>query len=292
MNYDIIIPVTERNFQTLGLVANQIKKYVLHRNIILIGKCEFRDRANILGCKFINEDTLYGKLDYCTIRELIYKRDKYAVKRTGWYLQQFLKMSYSMICEDEYYLVWDADTIPLVKMEMFDDKGVPFFDVKEEYHRPYFTTLNRLFNATVKKFNSYSYISEHMLIKVEYMRKLIDDIEKNDSLEGEFYYEKVMNCIRKIDISYSGFSEFETYGNYVENNYVGKYKIRRLRTLRNGDRYLHYPPIQREVEWAAGSYDILSMENRLSMYVEVDKRMNELMKDYTLEEVVKTYSKL
>lgn len=63
-------------------------------------------------------------------------------------------------------------------------------------------------------------------------------------------------------------------------------------TLRNGDRYLHYPPIQREVEWAAGSYDILSMENRLSMYVEVDKRMNELMKDYTLEEVVKTYSKL
>lgn len=55
---------------------------------------------------------------------------------------------------------------------------------------------------------------------------------------------------------------------------------------------MHYPPIQREVEWAAGSYDILSMENRLSMYVEVDKRMNELMKDYTLEEVVKTYSKL
>ena len=107
---------------------------------------------------------------------MIIARDCYAGWRAGWYLQQFLKMSYSFICEDAYYLIWDADTIPVREIQMFDEDGVPFFDVKEEYHRPYFTTLNKIFNNRIKKSNPYSYISDHIVIKTEYMRNLILEI--------------------------------------------------------------------------------------------------------------------
>jgi len=284
MNFDIIIPVTERNFQTLNLVMLYLRKNVPHRNIILIGNQRLQETFE--GCRFIDEDKLYGALSYNVIRELVAGRDCYAGRRAGWYLQQFLKMSYSLICQEEYYLVWDADTIPVKKMQMFDAEGNPFFDVKEEYHRPYFTTLNRIFGFKIKKRDDFSFISEHMIIKTEYMRKLISDIEGNQVLECKYYYEKVINSIREIDLMQSGFSEFETYGNYVNTYYPNKYKIRRLKSLRNGDQYLHYPPKEDELSWAAVSYDIITMENRKKMYPDMEERINEYMKKYSLEEIV------
>ena len=289
MNYDIIVPVTERNFQMLSSVVSHLRKNVSHRNIFLLGQRALQEKCSALGCKFIDENRLYGKLDYNAVRELTVRRDCYAGWRAGWYLQQFLKMSYSLVCSDEYYLVWDADTIPVRKIRMFDDEDIPYFDISGEYNRPYFTTLNKVFAYRVKKSNQYSYISEHMIIKTEYMRKLIFEIEENQMLEGKYYFEKIMNSICEIDLMHSGFSEFETYGNYVDTYYPGKYKIRRLKALRTGDRYLHHPPTESEIRWAAASYDIVTMENRQNMYSNVANRMDELMENYSLEEVVSKY---
>ena len=287
MNFDIIIPITERNFKTLDLVISHLRNNISHRNIILIGNQRLQEKCE--ECKFIDEDKLYGTLNYNAIRELVVSRDCYAGWRAGWYFQQFLKMSYSFICQEEYYCVWDADTIPVTKIRMFDTEEIPIFDVKEEYHRPYFTTLNRIFASKIKKSINFSYISEHMMIKTEYMRELILEIEKNSLLEGNCYYEKIMNSIREVDLMDSGFSEFETYGNYVNVNYPDKYKIRHLKSLRNGDQYLHYPPKEAELSWAAASYDIITMENRKNMYSDMEERIDEYMKRYSLEEIVRKH---
>ena len=53
---------------------------------------------------------------------------------TGWYYQQFLKMQYSNICKDEYYMVWDGDTVPCRKVNMFSkETGQPYLDLKHEW---------------------------------------------------------------------------------------------------------------------------------------------------------------
>ena len=63
--------------------------------------------------------------------------------RVGWYEQQFLKMEYSKICKNDYYLIWDSDTIPIKPVKMFDNNK-PIFDMKKEHHSPYFITLDKL----------------------------------------------------------------------------------------------------------------------------------------------------
>ncbi len=73
-------------------------------------------------------------------------------------------MQYCKLCKDKYYLIWDCDTIPIKKVNMFSNDRKPYFDVKEEYNKPYFITMEKLLPELGKKYN-YSFISEHMLIR-------------------------------------------------------------------------------------------------------------------------------
>ncbi len=77
----------------------------------------------------------------------------------GWYYQQFLKMKYSVICEDEYYMTWDGDTVPCKCFSMFNASGD--FDMKHEYHEEYFITLENILPG-IKKVTEKSFISKHM----------------------------------------------------------------------------------------------------------------------------------
>lgn len=46
--------------------------------------------------------------------------------------------------EDDYFLIWDADTIPLRKLEFFDGQGRMLLTKAEEYHPPYFQTYEKI----------------------------------------------------------------------------------------------------------------------------------------------------
>ena len=118
---------------------------------------------------FINEKAL---LDVDKIKQIIKKRNIYAEKRSGWYIQQFLKMIYCKICQDKYYLIWDSDTIPVKEVKMFKYNGKPIFDVNMEYSEPYFSTMKNIFPELGKIYN-YSFISEHMIINAKLMENMI-----------------------------------------------------------------------------------------------------------------------
>ena len=143
--------------------------------------------------------------------------------RDGWYEQQFLKMGYSRICKKNYYLIWDVDTIPIKHFNLFENNH-PFFDMKTEHHIPYFNTINRLIPGL--KFANYSYISEHMVIKTDLMNNLLDNIEKNDKIPGKLFWEKILMAIDVQYIPDSGFSEYETYGSFVDTKYPHFYNHR------------------------------------------------------------------
>jgi GT2 family glycosyltransferase len=180
---------------------------------------------------------------------------------TGWYYQQFLKMQYSFLCEDEYYMVWDGDTIPCKKINMFhEESGKPYLDMKHEYHAEYFETMGKLFPGFHKVIER-SFISEHMLIKTDIMQALIADIEKNDSIPGEKFWEKIINVIPPEKIQDSSFSEFETYGTYCALKRADVYKLREWHSFRQGGTFFSIDTIcDRDFTWLSKDFDAISFE--------------------------------
>lgn len=188
---------------------------------------------------------------------------------TGWYYQQFLKMQYSAICENEYYMVWDGDTVPCRKVNMFSpETGQPYLDLKHEYHPEYFETMGKLLPGFGKVIER-SFISEHMLFRCDIMRSLIADIEKNDSIPGEKFWEKIINSIEPAKMSDSCFSEFETYGTYVALRYPSVYKLREWHSFRLGASFFDMNTIcDRDFEWLGRDFDAISFEKGQSIVEE------------------------
>lgn len=180
---------------------------------------------------------------------------------TGWYYQQFLKMQYAYICKDEYYMVWDGDTVPCRDINMFStETGQPYLDLKHEYHAEYFDTMGKLLPG-FRKVIERSFISEHMLFRTDIMRSLISDIEQNDNIPGTKFWEKIINAIEPSKIYDSSFSEFETYGTYVAFKQPYVYKLREWHSFRLGASFFDMHEIcDRDFEWLSKDFDAISFE--------------------------------
>lgn len=230
--------------------------------IFLIGPMEIKDS--------IPEDSLLEYIDENDIVDIsslktIFKslnEDNKSLKRFGWYVQQFIKMKFATYVNEPYYLLWDSDTIPTKPVRMFGNEGKPYFDCKTEYHKPYFDTIKKLLPGCDKIIRR-SFISEHMLIKSEFMRELICMIESNSSVEGKDFMEKILNSISSEDLGKNGFSEFETYGTFVETYHNGAYEKRIWHSLRQGSFFFNIREKvinRRQLAWLSKHYDAISFE--------------------------------
>ena len=256
IKYDIVIPVNINDTQKLLNHIDFLKRFLNFENIIIITRNNSKIITNNHKAIFINEDEL---IPINNIKEIFLKRGINENHRIGWYEQQFLKMSYSTICKNDYYLLWDADTIPIKNINMFYNNH-PIFDMKEEYHHPYFATMENIISNL--HFSKFSYISEHMIIKTEFMKSLIFKIEKNQNIPGKFYYEKILMSIDRADINKSGFSEFETYGTFVDNYYPYFYKHRKWYSQREMVKfYSKLENLNDDVfKWLSKDYDAITFE--------------------------------
>ena len=184
---------------------------------------------------------------------------------TGWYYQQFLKMEYSRLCEGEYYMSWDGDTVPCKKVVMFNEAGIPYLDLKHEYNELYFTTMGMLI-PELKKFIEPSFISEHMLFNCDIVKRLIYKIESNDTIRGNRFYEKIINCIPLEDIQENGFSEFETYGSFVCLTSPQTYKLREWYSFRLAGEFFDPETISDDdYEWLGRDFDAISFEKGMTV---------------------------
>ena len=257
----VIMPSVLRDIDTVLINSDSLFRYLPVKNIYIAAPSEVREKIDPLNDSrfiFVNENEF---CDVKKIRELYSLRTSENPGRFGWYVQQFIKMSFSFFTQDDYYLIWDSDTIPLKPAEFFADDGRPYFDMKTEYNPPYFATMSRILPG-VKKAVRKSFISEHMIIRSEYMREMIREIESSANLEGNNFQEKIMNAVDSEDLSEAGFSEYETYGNYVMARHNGSYILRDWRSLRHGGRF--YSDIRQvsgeNLRWFAEKYDAVTFE--------------------------------
>ena len=236
--YDIIIPVAAKDCDFLPRVVFYIRKYLTEAEFIYIITHErnFSRFKKLLKLdnlvRLLDENNVINELSYDHIKQ--YLANKKVYEGQGWYFQQFLKMGFAQTeYAKEYYLSWDADTLPLSHIQYFDDLGKPRFTMKREFHSAYFHTLKRLIG--LEKIASFSFIAEHMMFNSAIMKELLDVINLNKDVEGENWIEKCINaCEFDFEHREKGpyFSEFETYGTFVWSNYPNFYSVQILNTFR------------------------------------------------------------
>jgi hypothetical protein len=216
MKYDCIIPYGPNDDSMINLCIENARKYLV-------------DLQNIY---VISYDLNFKHPLAITISEIEYPfkyKDVYSyiqTDRTGWYLQQLLKMYAHRVIPNisEYFLILDSDTIFLKHTTMFEN-DVPLYSYGTEYHIPYFTHMQLLHPSFLKTCNV-SGICHHMMFKKEFLENIFKMIENLHSASfWKIFLEKA-----GVNVG-SNASEYEIYFTYLHLYQKEKFKIRKLQFL-------------------------------------------------------------
>lgn len=181
-SFDVVICVGVKDVFIVKKTVRFVNKNISPKHIYLIINKKFfclfsQDFLNQEKVSLVDETKLVPDMNIQSVCSLVNKHFKHKM-RAGWYFQQFLKMGFALSPHaGEYYLIWDADTIPTSPIRFFDSDGRMLVARKTEYHKPYFETMQRLIGMS--KSVNFSFIAEHMIIKTEYMADLINNISRN-----------------------------------------------------------------------------------------------------------------
>ncbi len=256
--YDVVMPILKRDWAAAQANLPFVFKNLPVRRLVVVSAPDIQELLpKDERIVFVNENELVPGLTLKAVKELMYSRI-YTDKRAGWYFQQFIKLGYAQICDQDAYVVWDADTVPVRPVRFCNEQGQYLFTLRQEFNPPYFNTLRTLLG--LEKAEQESFIVENMIFDTALMRELLAKIEANDKLDGTVFWQKILYAVSPEDLKGSGFSEFETYGTYVTTLHPGRYATRHLETLRSGKNILGGQPEACILEWAGESYDLVSME--------------------------------
>lgn len=280
--YDAAVVVTPKDFKRVESCRERIVKYLPVRKVLFVGSEELGQmvKDSELGIKagFVDENDLIPfDAVYQCMREVmadILKGRELPRGIVGWYYQQFLKMQYSRVCKDKYYLSWDGDTVPCREFTMFAKNGKPFFDMKHEYHDEYFVTMKAL-DSHLGKEISRSFISEHMLFECEFMKEMLQKIEGCNDIPGKTFWEKILHAVRIEHIQENSFSEFETYGTYMSIYHPQIYEFRNWNSFRYGGLYFRPEQMsERDYNWLAKDFYAITFEKRHTVRPDLDNLFN------------------
>jgi hypothetical protein len=132
--------------------------------------------------------------------------------RKGFYKIEALRSSTSKLT-----VIWDADCVPTQKIPLISSDGKPIFlDSSREMHQPYFDTIQKLLGQS--RAQDMSFVIPGFPYKSEWISEFISFVEKRHDAH---WYQAIANC---TDFSHrSGFSETETLGTWMTNQYPGEW---------------------------------------------------------------------
>ncbi|MBE0545013.1 MAG: hypothetical protein IH623_27050 [Verrucomicrobia bacterium] len=206
------------------------------------------------GVRVISENEFIPGMQMKALRTLTVPRFPQAA---GWYFQQLLKLQFAFESpEDDYYLIWDADTVPLRPLRFFDAQGRMLLTRATEYHAPYFETYRRLFGEDARR--EFSFIAQHILVQKSVVREMLEKIEQKIPGTGNWAW-KIM---RSLPVSGDNlFSEYETYGHYVKSHYPDRITFVDRPWLREGTQRIGGGvPTADDLEQLAREFDFVAFE--------------------------------
>lgn len=202
---DVLIPAIEKDLETLPYVIDAVIKQVKHpigQILIVAPKLKsIMELCKRKGCKFIDEN----KVLPITKKDIHYRSKKW--ERSGWMLQQLLKMSGDTLCTSKYFLVIDADTV-LIRPHIFRTDKKTVFYCRNWSQPEYFKTYSRLLG--IKPTSPSSFVTHYMLFNKSKLAKLKKTIKSKHQTS---WYSAILSKMDKT--KQFAFSEFETYGNFL-----------------------------------------------------------------------------
>jgi|GEM_PF-3472815 len=263
MIYDAVLCVSEKH-KDIALLAIRSLSYFSDSRVIFVitaaKNFEFFERnldPNI-PFKLLDEDEVVPGLTIRSIQNLLLKyfgdcRD------CGWFLQQFLKMG---ICHSselaENYLIWDGDTLMLQKIAFFGSNSEVFVVPNQQLTDSYFTIMEKIVGCGRQV--DFSFVSEHLMVKKIFMEELINLIQEKSSESSWFEY-IVASLDRWQITNRRGFSEFETYGNFVAWKHPNHWFCRELKCSRYGSMMCGHVPERFDLFWLmVNGYSFVTFE--------------------------------
>ena len=228
------------------------KLYKINKYVIIVPKKDIKDFENKLNCfkniEIIEEDRVCSKKKFYNLCDSYFKNNQdYESFRKNWYYQQILKLNYISDTENfsnNNIVIWDADTIPIRKIEFFDDENIPFiYGSGYEYYSPYFVT-NKLLLGSKSAVLNLSCITQFVALNLQIrkdIKKFFLDYNskikiKNSDLFIANVLLNVLSSSPKLKASSPNidFSEYEFIGNFILNNYKrSKKEQKRIKFFRN-----------------------------------------------------------
>jgi hypothetical protein len=190
------------------------------------------DFAAEFGAKVIAEDEVLPEWSLSRVRGALPRHPQMA----GWYLQQFLKLSFGFYARIPQYVIWDADTVMLSRID-FTENGITLMNSAREHHREYFETFRKLFGreATLPR----SVISQYMLIETQIVQQMRGTVE---SRFGKNWIEAILSVLPGDSLC--EFSEYETYGNFLAVCDRKRLKLLQIKWFRRGAEIIHDPALE------------------------------------------------
>jgi hypothetical protein len=204
---DVLIPVIRKDWVVLPSVIQGVRRNLRNRlrKIFIVGPEQPTSIAFSENVVFRDERTVLP----ITKKDIDYSPG--GSDRSGWLFQQFIKLSCDAICESDYFLLLDADTVLLRPQRFVQDDGRMVLNISDERHEEYYKAI-RLLLPGLPIF-PYSFVSHHMLVN----RKIVGELKSLLEASGVVWYQFILN---KVDLHEpSCFSEYELYGNFSLERY-------------------------------------------------------------------------
>lgn len=255
---DIVTACRRADFPVLRRTVAGLRKFVpFQRLYVITARQSIRTLQRLLpdDVEFLDEDEQIPGMTLLSLRNLSLPGFP---KGAGWYFQQLLKYSFGFRRqEDDYYLIWDADTIPLRPLQFFDASGRMLFTTAKEQNPYYFENYRRLLRESPQQ--EFSFISQHMVVQKSILREMLGRIESNFA-GNESWGWKIM---RNLEGNISNlFSEYETLGHFVKAHYPERAAFRELSWLREGALGTYRVPSQAYLDRLSHDYHFAAFEVR------------------------------
>ncbi|WP_042197107.1 DUF6492 family protein [Paenibacillus camerounensis] len=247
---DVLIPAIEKDLATLPFVIDSLRRYVRHpiSHIYIVSPAGSRIKALCArkNCIFVDETTVLP----FTKRDIPYSSPRW--NRSGWLYQQLLKMNGDRICREAFFLVIDADTV-LIRPHRFRTGGRTVFYCRDWSQPEYFRTYRKLLGSTAP--SPRSFVTHYMLFEKQKLAALKHGIEARHGLP---WHAAIIRSINKK--KQFGFSEYETYANYVYSHSRASVLLRSA-----NNKSLHSPAAslnEKQIRKLARTYRSLSFHQR------------------------------
>ena len=200
----VVIPAVEKDWPVLPLCISAARRRLKHpiRSITVVGPQRPPSWQAFAG----KEDLFISEREVAPIRREDIDLCPGGVDRSGWLLQQLVKLSCDVFCGSPHVLVLDADTLFMRPQRMVKD-GRIVLSASTERYPPYYEQIQRILPGL--PIAPVSFVSHHVLFRTSVLKEMKAEIER----PGKSWERVILDSLDKSD--QSPFSEYELYGNYL-----------------------------------------------------------------------------